>query len=53
MSQLLKIDEVCERLRVSRQTIYNLVRAGHLKQIKIGRSVRFNEQAILDYLNQN
>ncbi|RNL84314.1 helix-turn-helix domain-containing protein [Halostreptopolyspora alba] len=38
MSDLvLTVDEAAARLRVSRWTLYNLIRSGQLRTIKIGR----------------
>jgi excisionase family DNA binding protein len=38
MSDLvLTVDEAAERLRVSRWTLYNLIRSNQLRTIKIGR----------------
>ena len=34
---LLTIDEAAARLRVSRWSVYNLIRSGQLRTIKIGR----------------
>ncbi|GLZ15073.1 hypothetical protein Acsp04_53080 [Actinomadura sp. NBRC 104425] len=38
MSELvLTVDEAAERLRVSRWTLYNLIRSNQLRTVKIGR----------------
>ncbi|MFC9973489.1 helix-turn-helix domain-containing protein [Spirillospora sp. NPDC127200] len=34
---VLTVDEAAERLRVSRWTIYNLIRSGQLRTFKLGR----------------
>ncbi|MQA87720.1 MAG: helix-turn-helix domain-containing protein [Streptosporangiales bacterium] len=34
---LLTVDEAAERLRVSRWTLYNLIRSNQLRTVKIGR----------------
>jgi excisionase family DNA binding protein len=34
---VLTVDEAAERLRVSRWTLYNLIRSNQLRTIKIGR----------------
>jgi excisionase family DNA binding protein len=34
---LLTIDEAAASLRVSRWSVYNLIRSGHLRTIRIGR----------------
>jgi excisionase family DNA binding protein len=37
MNDVLTIDEAAERLRVSRWTLYNLIRSNQLRTIKLGR----------------
>lgn len=39
-AQLLRIDEACTTLNISRSSLYNLIAAGRLKVVHIGRSVR-------------
>ena len=39
-------------LRVSRATFYRLVAAGEIPAIRIGRSLRFDRQAVLDALKR-
>ncbi|WP_026412828.1 helix-turn-helix domain-containing protein [Actinomadura oligospora] len=34
---VLTVDEAAERLRVSRWTVYNLIRSNQLRTVKIGR----------------
>ena len=46
----LTVDEVAERLRVSRMTIYRLVHAGKIRHLKVGGSFRIPESAYADYL---
>lgn len=36
-TRLLTVDEAAEQLRVSRWTVYNLIRSNQLRTIKIGR----------------
>lgn len=35
--RLLTVDEAAEQLRVSRWTVYNLIRSNQLRTVKIGR----------------
>lgn len=37
MTELLTLDEVAERLRVSRRTVERELAAGHLRPVRIGR----------------
>jgi putative molybdopterin biosynthesis protein len=51
LEQSLTVPEVAKLLRMSRQTIYNMVRAGDIPHFRIGNKVRFN-RADLDALMQ-
>jgi excisionase family DNA binding protein len=51
LEQSLTVPEVAKLLRMSRQTIYNMVKAGGIPHFKIGNKVRFN-RADLDALMQ-
>ncbi len=39
-NELLTTDEVAERLRVSKQTIRNMIDRGELRAVKVGRQYR-------------
>ena len=43
---LLNVSEVADLLRVSNQTVYNMIRDGRLKAVKIGRGWRFMRKDI-------
>ncbi|MBI4589290.1 MAG: helix-turn-helix domain-containing protein [Candidatus Rokubacteria bacterium] len=47
---LLTIREVCERLRISRATLYKLVKRGMLPLVKVGGKSLVPEEAILKLL---
>lgn len=47
---LLNVDDVCRKLRLSRSTIYALVKSGELKSVAIGRARRFTIQDIEAYV---
>lgn len=47
--QYLKIPEVAERLRVSRATVYNFIKAGKLQTVKFGGSRRVALSALLRF----
>ena len=51
LEQSLTVPEVAKMLRMSRQTIYNMVKAGNIPHFKVGNKVRFN-RADLDALMQ-
>ena len=47
---LLTIQQVMERLRLGRSTIYRLIDAGKLRPVKIGKALRFREQDIQAFI---
>lgn len=49
---VLTVDEAAERLRVSRWTLYNLIRSNQLHTVKIGRRRLVPITALTDFLNQ-
>ena len=51
LEQSLTVPEVAKLLRMSRQTIYNMVKAGDIPHFRIGNKVRFN-RADLEALMQ-
>lgn len=53
MSELavLTVDEAAERLRVSRWTVYNLIRSNQLRTVKIGRRRLVPVSSITECLN--
>ena len=51
LEQSLTVPEVAKMLRMSRQTIYNMVKAGDIPHFRIGNKVRFN-RVDLDALMQ-
>jgi excisionase family DNA binding protein len=50
--KLLTVKETCERLRISRATLYNLVRGGKLTFVKIGGKSLMSEEAIERFITQ-
>jgi excisionase family DNA binding protein len=50
ISQLLTVAEVANVIRVSRMTVYRLIRRGQLKAIRVGRNYRVREDDLNDYL---
>ncbi len=47
---LLTFLEVQDRLRVSRSTVYRLIRAGELDVIHIGAAIRISEESLESYI---
>ncbi|MFG2249022.1 helix-turn-helix domain-containing protein [Spirillospora sp. NPDC048823] len=49
---VLTVDEAAERLRVSRWTLYNLIRSNQLRTVKIGRRRLVPVDALAECLDQ-
>lgn len=47
---LYTIDETAEALRMSRSTIYRLLKSGHLVSVKVGTSRRISRQALDNFV---
>lgn len=45
-------DEVQELLKVTKRTLYNYIKAGQIKAIKMGRNWRITEDALKDFLEK-
>jgi len=48
--RLLRIEEVAQRLAVSRSMAWKLIAVGHLRSVRIGRAVRVRPQDLEDYV---
>lgn len=48
---MLNLEETAGFLRVSNQTVYNMIKDGRLKAHKVGREWRFVKGDILAYMN--
>lgn len=51
--KMLKSDQVCQMLQISRSSLTKLVRGKKIKSYKIGRLRRFSLEDVLEYLTQN
>jgi excisionase family DNA binding protein len=49
--RLLTVNEVADLLRVSRMTVYRLIKTGEMPALRVGRSYRLREQDVHTYLN--
>ena len=45
-ARLLTVNEVADLLRVSRMTVYRLIKEGQLKALRVGRSYRLREDDV-------
>lgn len=51
--RLLTVAEVANVMRVSRMTVYRLIRRGQLKAIRVGRNYRVREEDLKAYLESS
>ena len=51
ISRLLTVAEVAVVMRVSRMTVYRLIRRGDLQAIRVGRNYRVREADLSSYLD--
>lgn len=49
--RFLTVSEVAEVMRVSRMTVYRLIHAGELPAIRVGKSFRVPNEAVLQLLD--
>lgn len=49
---LINVDDVADLLSVSNQTVYNMIKDGRLKAVKVGREWRFSRQHIESIVKQ-
>jgi len=45
------LEEVAEIVKLTRRTLYNYVKAGKLKAVKMGKYYRVSEKALNDFIN--
>ena len=50
---LMSVSEVCERLHISRNMAYSLLKRGDLEGVKVGRMWRIPDRNILNYIMQS
>jgi excisionase family DNA binding protein len=48
--QLLRVNEVCTRLALSRSSVYREIESGRLPAVKRGKSIRITETALADFI---
>ena len=51
-ARLLTVTEVADLLRVSRMTVYRLIKEGQMKALRVGRSYRLREDDVDEYLSK-
>ena len=53
MSEYIGVEQLQERLALSRDTVDRLIRQGYIEAVKIGRSVRVNVDSIEKFLHEH
>jgi len=51
-TKMMTVQEVADLLRISRFSVYNMVKRGELPAMKVLNKLRFNHQNIEHYLNK-
>ena len=51
-ARLLTVNEVADLLRVSRMTVYRLIKQGDMPSLRVGRGYRLREEDVHSYLNE-
>ncbi len=51
-ARLLTVNEVADLLRVSRMTVYRLIKTGEMSALRVGRNYRLREEDIHTYLTE-
>lgn len=49
-TKLLRVNEVLDRLAISRSTLYELTKAGRLPVVRLGRATRFPAEAVAELM---
>jgi excisionase family DNA binding protein len=49
-ARLLTANEVADLMRVSRMTVYRLIKSGEMPSLRVGKGYRFREEDVHDYL---
>lgn len=52
-SDILIVEELCEVLRIGKNTAYKLLKSGEIKSIKIGKIYKIPKKSVRKYLEQN
>ena len=50
--KLLRVDQLAEKIGVSKRTAYRLVAEGHFRACKIGGSLRVTERSVIEYIER-
>ena len=48
---VLSVQQLAEVLQIGRNSTYDLVKSGQIRSIRIGKTIRIPQAALLEYLN--
>lgn len=48
---VLSVQQLAEVLQIGRNSAYDLVKSGQIRSIRIGKTIRIPQAALLEYLN--
>lgn len=51
-SDILTVDELCEVLKIGKNTAYALLKSGEIKSVKIGRVYKIPKKNVVKYLTK-
>ena len=51
-NDILTVEELCEVLRIGKNTAYKLLKSGEIKSIKIGSTYKIPKRAVIHYLTK-
>ena len=49
---ILTVEELCEVLKIGKNTAYTLLKSGEIKSVKIGRVYKIPKRNVVKYLNK-
>ena len=52
-NDVVTVGELAKMLKIGRNTAYELVRAGIVPCVRIGRQLRISKQAVIEYLSRD
>jgi len=52
LEELLTINDTCDLLKISRPTVYRMIKKGVLKTVQVGGRMRFHPDELRRYINR-
>jgi len=49
-SQLMNVDEICEKLKLKKSSVYNLIKTNEIKSVKIGKQIYVKNSDFNSYI---